>query len=254
MAWNQGIDLYGYDNNRFLAGAEYVAKANLVQSDGTYLTVSYESYANVDVVQPGFSTASQGNIRPIWALVYNHYVNRKGLAAPWSEKFALAIQPEGGGGNYGTTSGGYDQFGYGTLAYARDPVTPAAAPSGVTAWPAVGQVVLSWWGVADGTSYNVKRAAQSGGPYTTVAGGITDVLTYTDSPQAGEWYFVVSATTVSGESENSNEVVAVTAVQLHTWLSFDESSGASAGDATGNGHAGTLVASRRVLRAGPATR
>ncbi|MGF6736089.1 hypothetical protein OKW50_008262 [Paraburkholderia youngii] len=133
MAWNQGIDLYSYDNNRFLAGAEYVAKANLIQADGTYLTVPYESYANVDVVQPGFSTASQGDIRPIWALVYNHYVNRKGLAAPWSEKFALAIQPEGGGGNYGTTSGGYDQLGYGTLAYTRDPVTPAAAPSGVTA-------------------------------------------------------------------------------------------------------------------------
>ncbi|MGF6730342.1 hypothetical protein OKW50_002423 [Paraburkholderia youngii] len=254
MAWNQGIDLYGYDNNRFLAGAEYVAKANLIQADGTYLTVPYESYANVDVVQPGFSTASQGDIRPIWALVYNHYVNRKGLAAPWSEKFALAIQPEGGGGNYGTTSGGYDQLGYGTLAYTRYPVTPAAAPSGVTAWPAAGQVVLSWWGVANGTSYNVKRAANSGGPYTTVASGITDVLTYTDSPQAGVWYYVVSATTAAGESANSNEVAAVTAVQLHTWLSFDESSGTTAADATGSGHTGTLVggASRTAGKSGNA--
>ena len=26
MAWNQGIDLYGYDDNRFLKGAQYVAK------------------------------------------------------------------------------------------------------------------------------------------------------------------------------------------------------------------------------------
>src|SRR5207245_2344246 len=26
MAWHQGDDLYGYDDNRFLAGAEYVAK------------------------------------------------------------------------------------------------------------------------------------------------------------------------------------------------------------------------------------
>ena len=241
MAWNQGIDLYGYDNNRFLAGAEYVAKANLAQSDGTYLTVPYESYANVDVTQPGFSTASQGDIRPIWALIYNHYVNRKGLAAPWSEKFALSIQPEGGGGDYGTTSGGYDQLGYGTLAFTRDPVTPAAAPSGVTAWPAAGQVVLSWWGVANGTSYNVKRSATSGGPYTTVASGIADPLTYTDSPTSGTWYYVVSAMTSSGESQNSSEVVAVTSVLLHTQLTFDEASGTTAADATGNGHTGTLV-------------
>ena len=29
MAWKQGDDLYGYDDNRFLAGCEYVAKYNL---------------------------------------------------------------------------------------------------------------------------------------------------------------------------------------------------------------------------------
>lgn len=29
MAWNQGIDLYGELDNRFLRGAEYVAKSNL---------------------------------------------------------------------------------------------------------------------------------------------------------------------------------------------------------------------------------
>ena len=242
MAWNQGIDLYGHDNNRFLAGAEYVAKANLLQPDGTtYYTVPYVTYSNVDVTQTAFSTASQGTIRPCWALVYNHYVNRKGLAAPWSKQFALKIQPEGGGGNYGPNSGGYDQLGYGTLTCTRDPVVPAAAPSGLTAYPAAGQVVLSWWGVSNGASYNVKRGTSAGGPYNTVATGITDLLTYTDSPAAGTWYYVVSASTASGESGNSNEVVAVTALVLHTDLTFDETAGTSAADASGNGHAGTLV-------------
>ncbi|GLU35147.1 LamG-like jellyroll fold domain-containing protein [Trinickia caryophylli] len=241
MAWNQGIDLYGHDNNRFLAGAEYVAKANLVQSDGTYLTVPYVTYSNVDVTQPGFSTASQGTIRPCWALVYNHYVNRKGLAAPWSTRFAQAIQPEGGGGNYGSTSGGYDQLGYGTLTCTRDAVTPAGAPSGLTAYPSAGRVVLSWWGVAGATGYSVKRAANTGGPYTTIASGIADPLTYTDSPDAGTWYYVVSATGSSGETANSSEAVAVTALQLHTYLPFDEASGATAADATGNAHSATLA-------------
>ena len=253
MAWNQGIDLYGYDNNRFLAGAEYVAKANLVQPDGTYLAVPYEKYANFDGSQPNFSTDSQGLARPCWALVYNHYVNRMGLAAPWSRSFALAIQSEGGA-NTGDTSGGFDQLGYGTLTYTRDPAMPAPTPSGLTAWPSAGQVVLSWWGVANGMSYNIKRAPTAGGPYATVASGITDLLTYTDSPASGTWYYVVSSTTASGESANSNEAVAVTAVQLHTYLTFDETSGTNAADGSGNGHAGTLVggASRQAGKIGNA--
>lgn len=241
MAWNQGIDLYGHDNNRFLTGAEYVAKANLVQPDGTYLTVPYATYSNVDVTQPGFSTSAQGTIRPCWALVYNHYVNRKGLAAPWSKKFALAIQPEGGGGNYGPNSGGYDQLGYGTLTCTRDAVAPAASPSGLIAFPSAGQVVLSWWGIANATSYNVKRAASAGGPYTTVTSGIVDPLTWTDSPPSGTWYYVVSAQTSSGESANSTAAVAATAIKLHTYLPFDETSGTSAADASGNGHTAVLT-------------
>ena len=63
----------------------------------------------------GVSSASQGDIRPAWDLIYNHYVNLKGLAAPWSQQYAALVRPEGGGGNYGSTSGGYDQLGFTTL-------------------------------------------------------------------------------------------------------------------------------------------
>ncbi|MFL9484352.1 alginate lyase family protein [Chitinophagaceae bacterium LWZ2-11] len=112
MAWSQGDDMYGYDNNRFLKGAEYVAAYNLGDS------VSFKPYTNcVGVVQNIISSEGRGNIRPIWELVYNHYVNRKGLAAPNCARYALKARPEGGGGNYGPNSGGYDQLGYGTLTY-----------------------------------------------------------------------------------------------------------------------------------------
>jgi hypothetical protein len=122
MAWNQGDDLYGYDDNRFLKGAEYVAKYNLGES------VPYVTYNNcLNVNQTEISAAGRGNTRPIWELVYNHYVHRKGLAAPYSAQFASKIRPEGGGGNYGPSSGGYDQLGYGTLLYSLDPVEAAAA-------------------------------------------------------------------------------------------------------------------------------
>jgi autotransporter-associated beta strand protein len=115
MAWNQGDDLYGYDNNRLLKGFEYTAKYNLGYE------VPYTTYRNCDgVVQTVVSPDARGNVRPVCELVYNHYVNRKGLAAPYTALFAQRVRPEGGGGNYGPNSGGYDQLGYGTLTFTLD--------------------------------------------------------------------------------------------------------------------------------------
>ena len=246
MAWNQGVDLYGYDNNRVLAAAEYVAKGNLIQSGSTYYTVPFEPY-NVSVYGGGsindtaFSAWAQGNQRPEWAMIYNHYINRKGLAAPYSYAFAMLMQPEGGG-LYGQNSGSFDQLGYGTLTFTRDAPTTVATPSGLTAIVSAGQVILSWWGVAQATSYTVMRSTTSGTGYQTVKSGVTDLLTYTDSGlAAGTYYYVVTAETPSGTTAASTEAVAVTAVQLQTYLAFDEGTGTSAADSSGNGNKGTLV-------------
>jgi len=52
---------------------------------------------------------------------------------------AAAVRPEGGGGDYGPNSGGYDQLGYGTLLYtldSLDPAGPAVAPeAGLLIYP-----------------------------------------------------------------------------------------------------------------------
>lgn len=111
MAWSQGLDLFGYDNNRVLAGAEYVARYNLGYD------VPYTTYKNSDVTQTTISADSRGTLRPIWELLYNHYVVRKGLSAPGITESAGKSRPEGGGGDYGSTSGGFDQLGFGTLVY-----------------------------------------------------------------------------------------------------------------------------------------
>ncbi len=83
MAWNQGDDLYGLSDNRFLKAAEYVAAYNN-GVDG----LPYESYKRYSG-QKGtiewwgvLSDAGRGSNRPIYSLIYNHYVNRKGLEAP----------------------------------------------------------------------------------------------------------------------------------------------------------------------------
>jgi hypothetical protein len=241
MAWNQGVDLYGFDNNRVLAAAEYVSKGNLINPlTATYYTMPFAPYTNGSVANTVF--AAGGTLRAGWALIYHHYVNRKGLAAPYTGQYMLATQPEGGGGNYGGSSGGYDQLGYTTLTCTRDAIATGAVPSGLTAYVTGGQVILSWWGTANATSYNVKRSTTAGGPYTQIASLITDPLTYPDAiATAGTYFYVVTALVAGIETAVSNEAKAVTAVQLHTHLLFDEGSGTSAADASGNAHTGTLV-------------
>jgi len=83
---------------------------------GAINEVPYTTYDNCDNVnQTAISAASRGDVRPIWELVYNHYVVRRGLDAPNVAAYAAKVRPEGGGGDYGPNSGGYDQLGYGTL-------------------------------------------------------------------------------------------------------------------------------------------
>jgi hypothetical protein len=114
MAWKQGDDLYGCDSNRFLAGCEYVAKYNLGEE------VPFKAYTFDKGTQAVISDTARGNLRPVWELVYNHYVKRKGLAAPYTTKMAEKVRPEGGGGDYGPNSSGFDQLGYGTLTATLD--------------------------------------------------------------------------------------------------------------------------------------
>jgi len=85
------------------------------------------------------------------------------------------------------------------------------APAGLAATTASGSVTLTWTASGGATSYAVKRAAASGGPYTTV-GTVpsTSATTYTDSglTNGTTYYYVVSASNASGTSPNSAEVAA----------------------------------------------
>ncbi|MGW3723650.1 alginate lyase family protein [Streptomyces sp. NPDC000851] len=123
MAWNQGIDLYGYDDSRFLKGAQYVAKWSL-GGDVPY-TANTRKKGAINGWS-GSETASEAAgvdpamMRPVWAMIANHYTKRRGLDASYVTQIAAKAAPEGGGGDYGPNSGGYDQLGFGTLAFTRD--------------------------------------------------------------------------------------------------------------------------------------
>jgi len=120
IAFNQGDDLFGYENNKVLALCEYFADYNLGN------TVPYTTYNNCENSdQTVISSASRGDNRPAWDLIYNHYVNRMNVAAPFSTQYATRLRPEGGGGNYGSTSGGFDQLGFTTLTSTIDKIPKA---------------------------------------------------------------------------------------------------------------------------------
>jgi hypothetical protein len=116
MAWTQGDDLYGYDNARVLKGAEYAACYNFNLG-----SVSFQPYNNCDNVNHTInSETARGNERPIWEIIYNHYVKRQKMAAPNVTLVAKMHRPEGGGGDYGPNSGGFDSLGFGTLLFSLE--------------------------------------------------------------------------------------------------------------------------------------
>lgn len=116
MAYNQGVDLFEYDDNLILAGSEYCSKYNIGED------VPYTTYTNSDETQDVISEDGRGTIRPAWELLHAHYATIKGLDASYTGQMRDLVNEEsggaeGGGGNYGPDSGGYDQLGYGTLTF-----------------------------------------------------------------------------------------------------------------------------------------
>jgi len=129
IAYNQGLDLFGWENNKILAMCEYFADYNLGN------TVPFTTYnwgtgtTCAAMSQTIIAAGSQGDIRPAWALIYSHYHGLKGLAATFCGQYVTKVGVEGGGGDYGPNSGGYDQLGYGTLTCTLDSLTTAVSQS-----------------------------------------------------------------------------------------------------------------------------
>jgi len=88
--------------------------------------------------------------------------------------------------------------------------TPPPAPTGLAATPGNAQVSLTWNAASGATSYNVKRATTNGGPYSTIAPGVTGTSynNNTGLTNGITYYYVVSASNSAGESANSTQVSA----------------------------------------------
>ncbi|MDE6000523.1 MAG: alginate lyase family protein [Bacteroidaceae bacterium] len=91
MAWEQGDDLWGVLDNRLMKGFEYTAKYNLGYEVPFTIWTDCTGLYN-DWTEPG--QMGRGNLWDIYELPYNHYVKRKGLAMPYTERIVKGEKPK----------------------------------------------------------------------------------------------------------------------------------------------------------------
>ncbi|ETS82858.1 hypothetical protein PFICI_04734 [Pestalotiopsis fici W106-1] len=121
LGFNQGVDLFDVFGREVLHGAEYFSKYN-VGYDVPYTSyISWEGNLSVVAEKQRYA------VRPGMELIHSHYAELKGLNASWSQEFRdyvnrnITANVEGGGGDFGPNSGGFDAFGHGTLLYRLTP-------------------------------------------------------------------------------------------------------------------------------------
>ena len=205
VAWNQGVDMYGYDNNRYLRALEYVAKCNIYGN--SWIPYVHHTLCDETYDEDTLWAAPIGVAEYFWETPLAHYANIKGISAPFTGAAAAFSRPDGGIQDWNSP----DWFGYSTLISYLGPVTNSApSPSGLAATVSGRQITLNWWGTSLATSYNVKRATSHGGPYTTIAVTSPNYMSYVDVglTSGTTYYYVVSASQPGGETANSAELVA----------------------------------------------
>ena len=147
MAKNVGEDLFIFDDGRALAMCEYVAKYNIGGAETGSSSASwkmtgfrytdndlpYTTYTNcsgswdtISAQERREGKDSRGEVRPAWELVNRlaqDYGKSSIYAKMWVDKMrenASRGNSDGGAGDYGPNSGGYDQLGFGTLMFAKE--------------------------------------------------------------------------------------------------------------------------------------
>lgn len=137
-AYNQGDDLYAYMDDRIAAGLEHVAALNYCDVAGNKLPWTNYNYADcrgwlgAGWQMEGPNEGGKGGWRPYWDRVVGYYAGVRGVKMQYSEKAAQIVRgdagTDGGGGNYGQNSGGFDHLGFTTLMDYRPATTPDKAP------------------------------------------------------------------------------------------------------------------------------
>ncbi|WP_225095670.1 alginate lyase family protein [Streptomyces sp. CoH27] len=200
VAWNQGVDLWGYAGNRILANAEYAARYNL----GGDVPFTPDLDRTGKYIKTSVSAVSRGNLPPIYEMYYAHYTGVRGLDTP-NTKAAVF---RGTGGTRAVEGSNDDLPGFGTFAYAGTEAPAPTAPTPPAGVTAVGDgtgITVAWLPSAWATTYAVHRATRPEGPYEEIAPAV-DGTTYTDDDAHGARtrYYTVTAANSRGRSAESS--------------------------------------------------
>ncbi|GAA5115541.1 alginate lyase family protein [Luteolibacter yonseiensis] len=209
-AWNQGVDLFGYDDNRLMKGAEHTAQYTLWKG------VPYTYYTNSDHANQSYiSTNYKGRLAAShFELLYNHYVVRRGLQAPNIKAFAEMRRPE---------PSEIDVFGHGTLAFTLDASAspypafpPPPVPLDLTATAGIGRIDLAWSpsGAYTAHGYEVFRSVSKDGPFISIHSTdnwTTPAFTDTGVEKGKTYFYAVAALSKAGASGKSSVASAAAA-------------------------------------------
>ncbi|RPF37161.1 alginate lyase family protein [Streptomyces sp. TLI_185] len=204
VAWNQGVDLWGFEDNRILANFEYAARYNL----GGDVPFTPDLDRTGKYIKKTVSATARGNLPPIYEMAYAHYAGVQGLDTPYTKAAVF----RGTGGARVVEGSNDDVPSWGTFAYAGATATSSTvpkAPAGVTAVGDGRSVTVSWLPSAWASTYTVRRATKPDGPYEEIATGL-DKPTYSDGDArpGRTYYYTITSANSQGSSGDSRTVSA----------------------------------------------
>lgn len=128
IAWNQGVDMYSYDDSRYRKGVEYVARYNIMENGaGKYNDLPYTTYSRMMgstctwYTETGLGASVRGKYGSGWEQIYNHYANRMNQRDKVQSLFEiLQLQPSTGLPSTAIHADTYDTPGAGALTFKTD--------------------------------------------------------------------------------------------------------------------------------------
>ncbi|MFF7645289.1 alginate lyase family protein [Streptomyces canus] len=216
VAWNQGVDLWGYDDHRILANFEYAARYNL----GGDVPFTPDLDRTGKYLKTTVSAISRGNLPPVYEMAYAHYAGVRGLDTPYTEAAVF----RGTGGTRVVEGGNDDLPGWGTFAYAgtkAPAATVPTAPSGVTAVGDGTSVTVAWLPSVGATTYSVRRATKPEGPYEEIAAAVDGTSYQDNGARSGRSYYYSATATNSLGSSGTSNLATATAGLPGPWATQD---------------------------------
>jgi len=160
--WKQGIDVYSDFDNRLLAAGEYFARVNELAPTTALPFGTTDAYYIADITNRGWSGGGGGNI-PL-NQIYNAYVTRKGMQAPFIAQRRLWMPVDSG-----------------SFMFLKDADASTAAPAPELPLPATTSITSGLGNIDIGGAIPAGTSSYSADGKWTVAGAGADSWGTSDS-------------------------------------------------------------------------